>query len=222
MYKKILIAIENSDADRTVLEHVQQLATLTGASLLLVHVADGWVARNYDDLALRESQEMKEDRAYLATVQAQLVSAGVDRDRFTVDVRTEEDPVAAIAPDAFKQVLLNLVQNSREAQSSGQPAIERSASCATVLLSSSGEKVIIVVADDGPGIPAAVLPRIFDPFFTTKGEVHGVGLGLFVAQGLIRAVGGRLSVDIAAVGGARFHIELPLAISNDPRSALDA
>ena len=76
MYKKILIAIENSAADRTVLEHVQQLAKLTGASLLLVHVADGWVARHYDELALRESEEMKEDRAYLATVQAQLTANG--------------------------------------------------------------------------------------------------------------------------------------------------
>ena len=65
MYQNILIAIENSDADRTVLEHVQQLAKLTGASLLLVHVADGWVARHYDELELRESEEMKEDRAYL-------------------------------------------------------------------------------------------------------------------------------------------------------------
>ena len=76
MYKKILIDIENSAADRTVLEHVQQLAKLTGASLLLVHVADGWVARHYDELALRESEEMKEDRAYLATVQAQLTANG--------------------------------------------------------------------------------------------------------------------------------------------------
>jgi nucleotide-binding universal stress UspA family protein len=76
MYQKILIAIENSKADRTVLEHVQQLAKLTGASLLLVHVADGWVARHYDELALRESEEMKEDRAYLAAVQAQLTANG--------------------------------------------------------------------------------------------------------------------------------------------------
>ena len=78
MYKNILIAIENSEADRTVLDHVQQLATLTGAKLLLVHVADGWVARNYDELALRESEEMKEDRAYLAKVQEELVSRGFD------------------------------------------------------------------------------------------------------------------------------------------------
>ena len=76
MYKRILIAIENSDADRTVLEHVQQLATLTGASLLLVHVADGWVARHYDELALRESEEMKDDRAYLEKIQGQLESRG--------------------------------------------------------------------------------------------------------------------------------------------------
>jgi nucleotide-binding universal stress UspA family protein len=78
MYKNILIAIENSEADRTVLEHVQQLAKLTGAALLLVHVADGWVARNYDELALRESEEMKEDRAYLARVQEELVSRGFE------------------------------------------------------------------------------------------------------------------------------------------------
>ncbi len=76
MYTNILIAIENSDADRTVLEHVQQLAKLTGASLLLVHVADGWVARHFDELALRESEEMKADRAYLERIQEQLVSRG--------------------------------------------------------------------------------------------------------------------------------------------------
>src|SRR6476646_7494361 len=76
MYQNILIAIENSGADRTVLEHVEQLAKLTGASLLLVHVADGWVARHYDELALRESEEMKEDRAYLEKIQKELESHG--------------------------------------------------------------------------------------------------------------------------------------------------
>lgn len=76
MYQNILIAIENSDADRTVLAHVQQLAKLCGASLLLVHVADGWVARHFDELALRESEEMKEDRAYLEKVRQHLVEKG--------------------------------------------------------------------------------------------------------------------------------------------------
>jgi nucleotide-binding universal stress UspA family protein len=80
MYSHILVAIENSPADRTVLEHVQQLARLTGGSLLLVHVADGWVARHYDELALRESEEMKEDRAYLSKIQEQLTAAGFKAD----------------------------------------------------------------------------------------------------------------------------------------------
>ena len=76
MYSNILVAIEHSDADRTVIEHVQDLAKLTGGSLLLVHVADGWVARNYEELELRESEEMKEDRAYLEQLQQQLSSRG--------------------------------------------------------------------------------------------------------------------------------------------------
>jgi nucleotide-binding universal stress UspA family protein len=78
MYSNILVAIEHSDADRTVLDHVQGLAKLTGAALLLVHVADGWVARNYDELELRESEEMREDRAYLDQLQQQLASRGFE------------------------------------------------------------------------------------------------------------------------------------------------
>jgi nucleotide-binding universal stress UspA family protein len=76
MYTNILVAIEHSQADRTVIDHVQQLARLTGASLLLVHVADGWAARHYDELALRESEEMKDDRAYLERIREELVSHG--------------------------------------------------------------------------------------------------------------------------------------------------
>jgi len=76
MYRNILIAIEHSDADRTVLEHVQQLATLTGASLLLVHVADGWAARHHDELELRDSEEITDDRAYLERIASELSSKG--------------------------------------------------------------------------------------------------------------------------------------------------
>ena len=65
MYKRILVAVEHSAADRTILDHVSALAKLTGAELLLVHVADGWAARNFDRLNLRECEEMKADRAYL-------------------------------------------------------------------------------------------------------------------------------------------------------------
>ena len=77
MYRSILVAVENSQADRTILTHVRELATLTGAELLLVHVADGWAARHFDELKLRESEEMKADRAYLARVAAELTGASL-------------------------------------------------------------------------------------------------------------------------------------------------
>jgi nucleotide-binding universal stress UspA family protein len=77
MYRKILVAIENSPADRTILAHVSDLARLTGAELLLVHVADGWAARHFDELKLRESEEMKSDRAYLEQIRSGLASEGL-------------------------------------------------------------------------------------------------------------------------------------------------
>jgi len=76
MYRRILVALENSAADRTIIKHVSQLARLTGAELLLVHVADGWVARNFDQLRLRESEEMKADRLYLEQVRGDLAGQG--------------------------------------------------------------------------------------------------------------------------------------------------
>ena len=77
MYRKILVALENSRADQSLLPHVKQLASLVHAELLLVHVADGWVARNFDKLKLVESEEMKADREYLETTAAQLRAAGL-------------------------------------------------------------------------------------------------------------------------------------------------
>jgi nucleotide-binding universal stress UspA family protein len=76
MYRRILVAIEHSPADQTILDHVRQLARLTGAELLLVHVADGFAARNFDQLELRESEEMKADRAYLDKLRQDLTREG--------------------------------------------------------------------------------------------------------------------------------------------------
>ncbi len=80
MYHHILIPLENSEADQAILDHIKPLAKMTGAKLLLMHVADGWVARNYNRLNLAESEEMKEDRAYLAKRAEELTAEG-----FTVE-----------------------------------------------------------------------------------------------------------------------------------------
>lgn len=97
MYSNILVAIEHSAADRAVLAHVQDLARLTGARLLLVHVADGWAARYFDDLKLRESEEIRDDREYLGRLCEDLTGLGFDaRTRLAMgDPATELVKVAA-------------------------------------------------------------------------------------------------------------------------------
>jgi manganese transport protein len=77
MYKQILVALENSDADRSLLPHITELAKRLESDLLLVHVADGWVARNFDKLKLTESEEMRNDRAYLEKVAEGLRATGL-------------------------------------------------------------------------------------------------------------------------------------------------
>ena len=78
MYKKILIPVENSPTDQAILDHIQPLARMTGAKLVLMHVADGWVARNFEQLQLAESEEIQEDRAYLQKRREQMEAAGFD------------------------------------------------------------------------------------------------------------------------------------------------
>jgi len=82
VYQHILVAVEHSKADEAILEHIVLLARMTQARLLLVHVADGFAARHFADLELRESDEIRDDRAYLAKRSEELRGKG-----FQVDSR---------------------------------------------------------------------------------------------------------------------------------------
>ncbi|MDQ1349458.1 MAG: hypothetical protein QG573_2837 [Acidobacteriota bacterium] len=77
MYKKILVTLENSRTDEAILRHIERLAKPLGSNLLLVHVADGWMARHRERLNLAESEEMRVDRAYLEGVRARFAAAGI-------------------------------------------------------------------------------------------------------------------------------------------------
>lgn len=77
MYAKILIALENSRTDKAILDHVEPLARRLGSEILLVHVADGWAARQFDRLNLAESEEMRVDRAYLEEVRQRFTAASI-------------------------------------------------------------------------------------------------------------------------------------------------
>lgn len=78
MYRRIMVPLENSATDGAIIEHVRQLAHSCGASVVLIHVADGFVARNIKQLDLRESEEMLTDRAYIEMVSATLSSDGLE------------------------------------------------------------------------------------------------------------------------------------------------
>ena len=205
--------------------------------LIRRRVADDPEAREFADLAIDELLRMHELAEQMLDLNrprspgaqrcrplgvarevARLSIAGAGSEALEVQLHGDEHIEAAIAPDALKQVLLNLVQNAREAFD-GWSARPPGPARVAITVSRSADEARIEVRDNGPGIPSQVLPRIFDPFFTTKDAVHGVGLGLFVAEGLVRAAGGRIMAENAADAvsdltpsmnfGATFVVQLP-------------
>ena len=99
MYKRILVPVENSSYDEAILRHVRDLAKLTGASVLLIHVADGFAARNANQLKLRESEEMRLDLEYLERKTEELKRDGLDVD----SVLAGGDPAREIAEAAQRE-----------------------------------------------------------------------------------------------------------------------
>jgi two-component system, NtrC family, sensor histidine kinase PilS len=105
-------------------------------------------------------------------------------------------------PGKLRQVLWNLLRNAADAVAAGGSAIR-------VVLRRDGDRGVLEVADDGPGIPPEVLPRIFDPFFSTK--KRGTGLGLATSYSIVEEHGGSLEAEPVAPHGTRFVLRLPLA-----------
>ena len=99
MYKRILVPVENSEYDATIIEHVARLAKLCGSTVVIIHVADGWVARNIRQLDLRESEEMKEDLAYIERLATSLQQEGITADA----VLASGDPGAEITAAADRE-----------------------------------------------------------------------------------------------------------------------
>ncbi|MBK6489094.1 MAG: universal stress protein [Gemmatimonadetes bacterium] len=77
MYQRILVPLEHTSTDDCILEHVRRLARHSGASIVIIHVADGWAARNLAALNLRESEEMRDDREYIERVAHDLNADGI-------------------------------------------------------------------------------------------------------------------------------------------------
>jgi signal transduction histidine kinase/CheY-like chemotaxis protein len=145
----------------------------------------------------------------------QVVQRAMDLQRFSlaaekIRVEIDLDPVLPFVqgdPGHLQQVLMNLVGNARQ-------AIEQHGQGGTIRLRTkriAERRVLLEVADNGPGIPQAILARIFDPFFTTKPAGVGTGLGLAIVLSVVREHGGQVHVLSPPQGGAVFQIELPVA-----------
>ena len=121
-------------------------------------------------------------------------------------VRTGETALPEVSGDVgqLQQVLMNVMLNAE--QSIGEVAEGR----ITIRATAGKDRVRIVISDNGPGIPADVLPRIFDPFFTTKDAGKGTGLGLAITHGIVHEHGGTISATSDG-DGATFTLEFPVA-----------
>ena len=103
----------------------------------------------------------------------------------------------------FEQVLINIVKNAIDALPAG----------GTIVVTTRAKNqrwLQIVIADNGPGIPAEQIKRLFEPFFTTKEKGKGTGLGLFVSRGIMKKLGGRILVESVVGMGTNFTLELPV------------
>ena len=105
----------------------------------------------------------------------------------------------------LEQVFLNLINNAQRAMTTAHQRGKLEIKTRRVKNS-----VRITFADDGPGIPAEVVPRIFDPFFTTAEPGEGTGLGLSICYGIVQEHGGSIRVEVPRQGGCAFVVELPL------------
>ncbi|MEX2570303.1 MAG: ATP-binding protein [Gemmatimonadota bacterium] len=131
-----------------------------------------------------------------------LARTDIEAHEVQTELRLEPGLPHVIAhPDAIQQVLANLVANALDAMPGGGTL--------RVETRSGPESVEVAVEDTGPGIPDEHLPHIFEAFYTTKPGIRGVGLGLFVSEGIVRGHRGQLLVDGGDRAGARFIVRLP-------------
>lgn len=127
------------------------------------------------------------------------------RHRATVERDLRAARLVRTSPARLGQVFLNLIINAAQALEEAEVKRNR------ILVRSydSGDDVIFEVIDNGPGIAKDLLPRIFDSFFTTKPRGVGTGLGLPISQGIVRSLGGDISVETRPGEGATFRVRLP-------------
>ncbi len=133
-----------------------------------------------------------------------ILALSVKDEHVVVSTDIQEDlPDLDLPRTELQQVLLNLINNALYFMKETGGTLTLSAHLLT-------DRLVLEVSDTGPGIPNENLPRLFDPFFTTKPVGEGTGLGLSICYGIIKKMGGEISVQSLVDRGTTFRIEIPL------------
>ena len=178
-------------------ERKQLLSAIKNEVERLSHISEQYLA------AVREPRLQLEREAVDDLVRECHAFVRPELERAGLNSRVEVDgdvPRIDVDEAQLRQALVNLLRNAREALQKG----------GTIVLGVrlEGERLCVMIEDDGPGIPEELRPSIFDPFYTTKS--HGTGIGLAVTRSIVEAHGGSLHCVDRPGGGTRFEILLPL------------
>jgi two-component system, cell cycle sensor histidine kinase and response regulator CckA len=170
----------------------------------------GSTARQLLSFAKRNVEEIGECSPVQVLARLHRESSRLVPAHIELQVQLEDTPKVAIAGPALEQIVLNLVQNARDAMEGRSGVIE-----VKVSTDQATGGMLLSVADTGPGMSPEVADQAFEPFFTTKGD-QGAGLGLATVWGIIRRHGGEVSLDTELGRGTRVHLYLPSV--TDPES----
>jgi PAS domain S-box-containing protein len=211
------VAHELNNPLSVVMMHADLLREEAGTTPLAQHAAELTQATErcieivHNFLGLARQQPPMRTRVVLNTVvetAMKLLVYPLRVDSITVEQYLAPNlPVLWADPHQLQQVVVNLVTNAHQAlrETTGPRQLT-----ITTRAEPEQARVILEVADTGPGIPSAVQARIFEPFFTTKQLGVGTGLGLPLCRGIVEGHGGTLHVESTLGRGAVFRVELPL------------
>jgi hypothetical protein len=180
--KKLMLTTVNTDADRV--------------TRLLAEVLD--VSR-IDSGRIQMHRQIVDLEAVLARVLEGKIAAGEATPNRFVSTSTGELPDMWMDPDKIEQVLHNLIDN----------ALRHGAGTVRVTVNGSPVGAVVVVSDEGEGVPDAAATRVFAKFWRGAPRGNGTGLGLYIAKALVEAHGGTISVGRATGGGAEFRFAVP-------------
>ncbi len=173
----------------------------------------GEIVKDLMDFSRKAALRLEmEDAGHLTTEALRLVQHRLDEQGIQPKTAFSEDlPKVSCSGQQIVQALLAILINASEAMPDGG-IVELRTGADSIL-----DEVWISIMDDGAGMDGETLKHAFDPFFSTKEEVHGVGLGLAVAHGIVRRHGGRIEVTSEPAKGSVFTVHLPLTPPDTPK-----